>query len=159
MVYIYIADYGVLYNMIMHKIISTSPVVSNTYYIPLNLNKTSGEGTNRYRSKKELQIRPYFVEIIFNGLNLNAKRIKRTRLKYFVDVHRSELFYIIERVNQNIKSRVHKRRLLFFSYNSHVLTELIKKVKLFRVPDVYTGKGLYARTDKYKKKQGKGKRQ
>ncbi len=143
----------------MHKIIYTNnnKDLDNTYFIPLNLKKTSGEGSNRYKPAKEIRKKPYFVEIIFNGLHLNAKRIKRTRLKYFVDVHRSELFYIVEKVRQNIKSRVYKRRLLFFSYNSHVLTELVKKVKLFRVPDLYTGKGLYARTDKYKKKQGKGK--
>jgi hypothetical protein len=38
----------------------------------------------------------YFLEILFHGLNYNAKRIKRYRPQYFLDVHKSEVFVVGE---------------------------------------------------------------
>jgi hypothetical protein len=97
----------------------------------------------------------YFLEILFHGLNFNAKRVKLYRPKYFVDVHKSEVFICDEKASNEFKSRVHKRRLIFFSYNKHLLSNISRKIKEFRLPDVYTGKGLLSRDDQFKTKPGK----
>lgn len=97
----------------------------------------------------------FLLEILFHGLNFNAKRIRYRRPKYFVDVHKSEIFTCDEPAANNFKSRVHKRRLIFFSYDRHLLTRIEKVIKEFKLPDAYTGKGLFSRLDPYKLKQGK----
>lgn len=97
----------------------------------------------------------YLIDILFNGLNYSAKRIKMRRPKYFVDMHRSEIFICNEKAANEFKSRVHKRRLLFFSYNKRLIDAIIAKIKAFRIPDTYTGKGFYTKNDLYKTKKGK----
>jgi len=97
----------------------------------------------------------FLLEILFHGLNFNAKRIKYRRPKYFIDVHKSEIFTCDEVAANVFKSRVHKRRLLFFSYDRHLLTRIEKVIKEFKLPDAYTGKGLFSRQDPYILKQGK----
>jgi hypothetical protein len=109
------------------------------FYITTNLKKQNG----------------YFLEILFHGLNFNAKRVKLYRPKYFVDVHKSEVFVCDETASNEFKSHVHKRRLIFFSYDKHLLHNISRKIKEFRLPDIYTGKGLLSRDDQFKTKPGK----
>jgi hypothetical protein len=97
----------------------------------------------------------FLLEILFHGLNFNAKRIIFRRPKYFVDVHQSNLFICNELAANQFKSRVFKRRLLFFSYDRYLLDRIALKIKEFKLPDSYTGKGLFSRTDQYKIKKGK----
>jgi hypothetical protein len=97
----------------------------------------------------------FLLEILFHGLNFSSKRIKRQRPKYFVDTHKSEYYICNELAANPFKSRVHKRRLLFFSYDRHLLYQIETLIKGFKLPDIYTGKGLFARTDLYKRKIGK----
>jgi len=97
----------------------------------------------------------YFLEIIFHGLNYHAKRVKIARTKYFVDVHKANVFFLDEPTAGVYRSRVYKRRLIFFSYNKHLLNTLGNKIKAFNLPDKYTGKGLFFRNDRYKIKSGK----
>jgi hypothetical protein len=120
----------------------------NTCIVPLNDKKL-------IPSPQLRKSNGYFVELLFHGLNYHAKRIKRRRPKYYVDMHRSEIFTIDEKISNEFKSRVHKRRLLFFSFNKHLLDNIIREIKAFRVPNVYTGKGLFERNDPYKIKPGK----
>ncbi len=97
----------------------------------------------------------FFLEILLHGLNFNAKRIKYYRPAYFIDTHKSEIYILKETIVNDFKSRVHKRRLLFFSYNKVLLHNLCKKIKEFRPPNTYTGKGIFAREDIYFTKVGK----
>jgi hypothetical protein len=97
----------------------------------------------------------FLLEIIFNGLNLSAKRLKLNRSKYKIDVHRAEKFICKEHTANSFKSRVHKRRLVFFSYDRRLLYKISYSIKRLKLTDVYTGKGLFSRTDRYKKKIGK----
>jgi hypothetical protein len=94
-------------------------------------------------------------EILFHGFNFSSKRIKLGRLKYFVDTHKSEVFICDEPVAGTFKSRVHKRRLIFFSYDDHLVNTIAKLTKEFRLPDSYTGKGLFERNDSYNIKERK----
>ena len=107
-------------------------------------------------NEKIYKIRAGFIlEILLHGLNFSAKRIKYGRKPYFVDTHKSELFILKEHMANEFKSRVHKRRILFFSYNKSLLDELSKKIKSFRPPNTYTGKGIFARGDTFYTKIGK----
>jgi hypothetical protein len=97
----------------------------------------------------------HLLEILFHGLNMSAKRIKFRRPAFYVDVHKSEVFVCHQKIRTNYKSRLFKRRLLFFSFNPDVLHRIKKLVQAFKLPDVYTGKGLFDRTQDYRIKKGK----
>jgi hypothetical protein len=97
----------------------------------------------------------YLLEILFHSLNFHTKRIKLRRPRYFIDLHKSELLICNEKSANLFKSRVYKRRLIFFSFNKHLINSLERKIKEFKLPDAYTGKGLFSRTDPYIKKRGK----
>jgi hypothetical protein len=97
----------------------------------------------------------HLLEILFHGLNLSAKRIRFRRPAFYVDVHKSEVFVCHQKVRSNYKSRLFKRRLLFFSFNPSVLHRIKKIVQAFKMPNVYTGKGLFDRTQDYHVKKGK----
>jgi len=121
----------------------------NTFVYPIR--KTSSIMFNNINQRLPGRI----VEILFYGFNIHAKRIKRRRAKYFIDVHKSEIFICHEIAANQFKSRIHKRRLLFFSHNSSLLHLIERNIKNFKLPDTYTGKGLYTRTDPFKLKRGK----
>jgi hypothetical protein len=95
------------------------------------------------------------AEIIFHGFNFSSKRYELFRPRFFIDTHKSEVFICNEPVTGMFKSRVHKRRLIFFSYDHHLIHRIEKLIKGFRVPDPYTGKGLFERNDSYNIKQRK----
>lgn len=97
----------------------------------------------------------FILEILFHGLNFNAKRIKMFRPKYFIDVHKSEIFIFHEKASHEFKSRIHKRRLFFFSFNKNLLKIIKTKIKEFRFPNIYTGKGIFEIHDSYQVKEGK----
>lgn len=120
-------------------------------------NNSSYISTNR-STPRGPKVKYFFLELLFNGLNMNAKRIKLHRAPYFLDVHRSEIFIINEKVLSGYKSRIFKRRLLFFSNNNSIISEIEKKIKSLKIPDEYTGKGIYSPADKYKTLEGKKKR-
>jgi hypothetical protein len=63
----------------------------NTFLTPINEKKLySLPGL----LQKPLKNNGYFLEILFHGLNYNAKRIKLYRPQYFIDVHKSEVFVV-----------------------------------------------------------------
>jgi len=97
----------------------------------------------------------YLTEILFNGLNYNTKRLKPGRPTYQIDVHKSELFICNEKAAHAFKSRVHKRRLEYFSYDQDLMHNLERKIKSLKMPNRYTGKGLFSRLDDYIVKEGK----
>lgn len=97
----------------------------------------------------------YLLELLFHGLNYNAKRIKLSRPQYQVDVHKSELFICNEKAANTFKSRIHKRRLVFFSYDKNLIVNIERKIKSLKMPNVYTGKGIFSRNDFYELKEGK----
>jgi hypothetical protein len=91
----------------------------------------------------------FILELLCHGLNYSNKRLKMKRPAFNIDVHKSELFICHEAVVKTYKSRLHKRRLLFFSFDKKVLSQLEAIIKKLRLPNIYTGKGIYARTDLY----------
>jgi len=91
----------------------------------------------------------YMFEILFHGFNFSSKRYRLRRLKYYVDVHKSELYICPESVTSTFKSRVYKRRLIFFSYDHDLIYNIQKSIKAFQPPNVYSGKGLFERNDSY----------
>ena len=100
--------------------------------------------------------KPYkLMEIIFHGLNLSTKRKRLKRLDYIVDVHKSELFLCSQKWNSEYKLRTYKRRLLFIANDSKLLDLVTRYIKDFKYPNIYTGKGLFLRSDKYNVKKGK----
>jgi hypothetical protein len=123
----------------------------NTFFIATK-EKIYSHLSNNVIKKKE---NGYLLEILFHGLNYNAKRLKPQRPRYSIDVHKSELFIFDENAANTFKSRIHKRRIIFFSYDQNLLINLENKIKNFKVANPYTGKGLYARTDSYILKEGK----
>ena len=100
----------------------------------------------------------YLVEILFHGFNFTAKRFKLYRSKYYIDTHKSELFICEEKAASTFKSQIHKRRLIFFSYDRMLLHKIAKTIKEFKIPDSYTGKGFFTRDDSYKIKHRKKRR-
>jgi len=97
----------------------------------------------------------YLLEILFHGLNFNSKRTKPKRPQYQIDVHKSEVFICKEKAAHTFKSRIHKRRIVYFSHDQHLIKSLEKKIKSLKMPNPYTGKGLYSRMDDYILKEGK----
>jgi len=97
----------------------------------------------------------FLCEILFHGFNFSAKRFRLFQNKYFIDTHKSEVFICEEPMSNVFKSRVHKRRLIFFSYDHDLLNNIEKTIKAFKIPDSYTGKGLFERKDTYNIKQRK----
>lgn len=123
----------------------------NSFFIA-NKQKVYTHLSLNYNKKKE---NGYLSEIFFHGLNYSSKRIKYARPAYQVDVHKSEIFVCDEQVASTFKSRIHKRRLLFFSYDQNLIKNIQKKIISFKEPIAYTGKGLYERNDLYILKEGK----
>lgn len=91
----------------------------------------------------------YLVEILFHGFNYSAKRYSPKRPKYYIDTHRSEIFIINETSSMTFKSQIHKRRLLFFCYDHKESFNITKYIKELKSPNIYTGKGIFAREDNY----------
>lgn len=91
----------------------------------------------------------YLVEILFHGFNYSAKRYSPKRPKYYIDTHRSEIFIINETSSMTFKSQIHKRRLLFFSYDHREAFNISKYIKELKSPNIYTGKGIFTREDSY----------
>jgi hypothetical protein len=89
------------------------------------------------------------LEIIFHGLNYSSKRIKLYRKNFLVDVHKSEIFICKESLTSVVKSRIYKRRLVFFSYEKKNINNIENYIKAFKLPNSYTGKGLFSRHDDY----------
>jgi len=108
--------------------------------------------THKATIKKE---NGFHLELLFHGLNYNMKRIRLFRPKYFIDVHKSEVYICNELAANSFKSRVHKRRLIFFSFDNDLIEKIKVKIKAFKMPNLYTGKGIYTRTDSYVIKEGK----
>jgi len=127
-------------------------VQNNNSLFIANKEKIYSHLSSSYIKRKE---NGYLLEILFHGLNYNAKRLKPLRPKYHLDVHKSELFICDELAANTFKSRIHKRRLVFFSHNRNLLDNIERKIKSFKMPNLYTGKGLFARTDSYIIKEGK----
>jgi hypothetical protein len=97
----------------------------------------------------------FLLEIIFHGLNYSAKRVSRERPSYILDLHKSEVAICEEPVAKSFASRIHKRRLLFFSYDKQLIFKIGKIIKHLKLPNPYTGKGLFSREDSYVIKKGK----
>jgi len=91
----------------------------------------------------------YLSEILFHGFNFSSKRLKLHRLRTKLDTHKSEVYISIEPVTSTYKSRVYKRRLVFFSYDYDLLNKIQNSIKSFKIPNAYTGKGLLERNDSY----------
>jgi hypothetical protein len=104
-------------------------------------------------SSSKYKTNGYIAEIIFHGLNYSAKRKKMYRKKFLVDVHKSEILICKEPLTTTVKSRIYKRRLVFFSFDKQKINHVEKYLKEFKEPNSYTGKGLFSRTDKYKIKK------
>jgi len=97
-----------------------------------------------------------FLEFVFYGLNYHNKRVYHSqRLIFYVDVHRSHKFFIHEPITKSYKTRIHKRRILIFTLNKVMADRFRAVIKNFRMPNVYTGKGIYVKDDFYKIKTGK----
>lgn len=95
------------------------------------------------------------IEILFHGLNLSAKRTKRKRPKFQVDVHKSEIFICHQKIDANYSSRIHKRRILLYVEHPAISQNITHIIKQFKIPDTYTGKGLFTRNQSYHVKKGK----
>jgi len=110
-----------------------------------------------YLSSKDIKKKEngYLLELLFHGLNYSAKRLKQTRPQYLIDVHKSEVFICKENAASTFKSRIHKRRLVFFSHDKNLIINIEKKIKSLKSPNVYTGKGIFSRNDIYALKEGK----
>lgn len=107
----------------------------------------------------------YIAELIFNGLNFSAKRTKRSskyksgfKPEYLLDLHKAEIFTIKESIIKPYQSRIFKRRLVFFSFNNKIIRNIVSLIKKLRLTNIYTGKGIYSRTDIYKTKSVKKKK-
>jgi YHS domain-containing protein len=96
-----------------------------------------------------------YLELLFHGLNYSNKRIKMRRAKYFCDVHRSEVYFCNEKVRNTFKSKVFKRRIIFFSYDTQVIERIKLIITQFKQPNTYTGKGIFSREDLYSTREGK----
>ena len=101
------------------------------------------------------KVNGYTLELLFHGLNYHLKRTKLYRNKFYLDVHKSELHICHEATANTFKSRVFKRRLVFFSFDKKIIDRLRVVIKAFKVPDRYTGKGILTPDDTYDLKEGK----
>lgn len=95
------------------------------------------------------------IELIFFGLNYNAKRIKFFRKPYVLDLQKSHKIKIDESRISQLKTKIFKRRILFWSYERSKIKELTDLLKSKRPQNSYSGHGLIARNDKYSVKPGK----
>jgi hypothetical protein len=112
---------------------------------------------NQY-TKNRRKMNGFFLEVLFHSLNYSAKRIHRKRTAYFLDLHKSEINIFNSATNKKFKNRVYKRRLIYFTFSNKVGIDIQRKVLSLRLPNIYTGKGLYKRNDIYHTKKVKKKR-
>jgi hypothetical protein len=97
-----------------------------------------------------------FLEFVFFGLNYHNKRVFHSRqLIFYIDIHRSHKFFLHEPLVKPYKTRIHKRRILLFTLDKLLADRFRKVIKSFRMPNVYTGKGIYLKDDIYNVKTGK----
>lgn len=111
--------------------------------------KKSSFNFNLTKNKGEL------VELIFFGLNYNAKRVRYQRKPFLLDLQKSHKIKVDESRISEIKTKIFKRRLLLFSFDKNKLISLINLLKSNRPMNSYSGHGLISRTDKYATKPGK----
>lgn len=104
-----------------------------------NLTKNSGE----------------LIELIFFGLNYNAKRVRYNRKPFLLDLQKSHKIKVDESRVSLVKTKVFKRRLLLFSFDKNSLVTLVDLMKSNRPKNSYSGHGLIAKNDKYETKPGK----
>jgi hypothetical protein len=97
----------------------------------------------------------YHLDLIFYSLNYSIKKPRRLRWFFRVSVHKSEVYICNLNLTTPIKSRIHKRRLIFFSFNEELIQQIRRIIRKFRYPDTYTGKGIYEYGDNYFIKPGK----
>lgn len=125
---------------------------SNTLFLD---NKNNTFSASSIQNSKAHQ-KGFLLELLLHGLNYSAKRLKIGRYSYSLDVHKSETFICNQSLTTiPVKNRIFKRRLLFFSQDRQLLHDIEKKIKGFKKPNIYTGKGLFSREDSYKLKAGK----
>jgi hypothetical protein len=118
-------------------------------FLPLKDKKCSKSVFQNGKIKKN----GYILEIIFHGLNYSAKRLKLYRKNFLVDLHKSEIFICKESQKTEVKSRIYKRRLVFFSYEKTNINNIENYIKVLKKPNSYTGKGLFSRNDLYNTKK------
>lgn len=116
----------------------------NTIFTPIKQNKIVS-----FIKPVKQKHNGFLLEVLFHGFNYSAKRLKLSRSKYYIDTHKSEIFICDEPAVTVFKSRIHKRRLIFFSYDRNLLYNIGKTIKEFKLPDSYTGKGIFRRNDSY----------
>jgi hypothetical protein len=124
---------------------------SNTLFLANKENTFSGSSLKNSKYK----VKGYLLEILLHGLNYSAKRVKRFRPSFILDLHKSETLICLPSIASPVKFRIHKRRLIFFSHDRQLLHNIEKTIKEFKLPNIYTGKGLFSRNDSYKLKKGK----
>jgi len=91
--------------------------------------------------------------MVFFGLNYSFKRIPGQLLV----LNLQYAFNQGIRIPHGIVVRVYKRRLVLFGITT-ILTTFIKGLVLLRAPNIYTGKGLRLRKERYRTKPGKVRR-
>lgn len=104
---------------------------------------------------RSTQVNGELIELIFFGLNYNAKRVKFQRKPFLLDLQKSHKIRVEEERVSQIKTKIFKRRLLLYSYDKNNLIRLVSLLKASRPINNYSGHGVIGRSDSYFTKPGK----
>lgn len=98
----------------------------------------------------------YYCELIAIGVGFKFEKLKKKNNCLVLNIGYSHYIYYI--LNSQINFRIIKNYLFLFSTNLQLLKLTINEIKLYKVPDVYKGKGIRYLKQIIKLKQGKKKR-
>lgn len=135
------------------QLVNSFLCTNNSIFLP---NKNVHFSQSFFKLAKERE-KGYFLEILLHSLNYNAKRLDFINQNFLIDLHKSQFFILKEPIVSPIKSRIFKRRILFFSFDKILLNKLEYEIKKLKRPNVYTGKGVFSKEDTFvmKKKEKK----
>lgn len=94
----------------------------------------------------------YYIEINFIGLGYRFLKLKNFLLLKLGYSH-----YIKYIIPSNIIIVGYKRRLIIYGINIYEINSFVKKLKLFKKPDIYKGKGIQIQGEVINYKIGKKK--
>jgi len=94
-----------------------------------------------------------YVQLVLFGLNYSFKRVRGRKICLNLQYAFNQGF----RLPPGLVARVYKRRLVLFG-TTIILMHLVRALINLRTPNIYTGKGLRLRKERYLIKPGKVRR-
>jgi hypothetical protein len=97
----------------------------------------------------------YYIEIVLFGLFHTAKRTRMYKLPFHLKLNQSHNVSCYEHPFSSVRTRIFKRRVIFFSNNKSHLVSIVNSLEKRRPADSYHGHGIGIKGHSYSLLEGK----